>query len=78
MNWFRGLTADVARANDELLLSAQLDMVHIDVAPPEDPDAGGVLQLPSLGNLFGAFGGKKDDAVKPASATDAPSDPAKQ
>ncbi len=70
MNWFRGLTADVARANDELWLNAQLDMVHIDVAPPEDPDAGGILQLPSLGNLFSGFGAKKDEAVKPASATD--------
>jgi hypothetical protein len=70
MNWFRGLTADVARANDELTLNVQLDMVHIDVAPPEDPDAGGILQLPSLGNLFSGFGAKKDEAVKPASATE--------
>ena len=38
MNWFRGLTADVARANDELSLHAALDMVHIEVGPPEDPN----------------------------------------
>ena len=41
MNWFRGLSADVARINDELFLNAQLDMVHIEVGPPEDPEAGG-------------------------------------
>jgi hypothetical protein len=71
MTWFRGLTADVARVNDELWLAAELDMVHIEVAPPQDPDAnGGVLQLPNLGNLFTGFGAKKDEAVKPASATE--------
>ncbi len=70
MNWFRGLSADVARANDELNLHAALDMVHIKVGPPEDPeDAGGGLKLPGLGNLFSGFGAKKDENVKPASAT---------
>jgi hypothetical protein len=68
MTWFRGLNADVARANDELWLNAKLDMTHIDVGPPEDPDgAGGGISLPSIGNLFGGFGAKKDEAVKPAS-----------
>jgi len=71
MNWFRGLTAEVARANDELTLHAALDMVHIEVGPPEDPEeAAGGLKLPSLGNLFGGFGGKKDEAVKPAAASE--------
>ena len=70
MKWFRGLTADVARVNDELWLNAQLDMVHIEVGPPEDPDAAGGLKLPNLGNLFSGFGAKKDEAVKPASATE--------
>ncbi|HEX3600470.1 MAG TPA: hypothetical protein VHU84_10035 [Lacipirellulaceae bacterium] len=71
MTWFRGLTADVARMNDELWLNAQLDMVHIEVGPPEDPAGkGGGLGLPNLGNLFGGFGAKKDEAVKPASATE--------
>ena len=69
MGWFRGLSADVARVNDELWLTANLDMVHIEVGPPEDPAAaGGGLSLPSFGNLFSDFGAKKDEAVKPASA----------
>ena len=71
MNWFRGLSADVARIHDELWLNAQLDMVHIEVGPPEDPEAaGGGLKLPNLGNLFSGFGAKKDEAVKPASAAE--------
>src|SRR4029078_2918777 len=60
MNWFRGLSAEAGRANDELTLHAALDMVHIEVGPPEDPDAaGGGISLPNIGNLLG-FGGKKD------------------
>jgi hypothetical protein len=67
MTWFRGLTADVARVDDELTLHAELDMVHLDVGPPEDPEeAGGGLKLPGLGDLFGGFGGKKDEQVKRA------------
>ena len=70
MNWFRGLSTDVARANDELSLHAALDMTHIEVGPPEDPDAAaGGLNIPNLGNLFG-FGKRVDDKVKPASATE--------
>ena len=75
MNWFRGLSADVARANDELTLHADLDMVHIEIGPPEDPEESGGLKLPSLGNLFSGFGKKKDDQVKPASATEGASPP---
>ena len=57
--------------NDELWLNAELDMVHIEVGPPEDPEgAGGGLSLPNVGNLLGGFGAKKDEAVKPASATE--------
>ena len=79
MNWFRGLTADVARINDELWFNAQLDMVHIDVGPPEDPEgAGGGLKLPILGNLFSGFGAKKDEAVKPAAATEEVPPPARK
>jgi hypothetical protein len=69
LQWFRGLNADVARVNDELWLSAELDMVHIEVGPPEDPDAAGGL-LPNLGGLFSGFGAKKDEAVKPASGVE--------
>ncbi len=79
MNWFRGLNADVARVNDELWLNAQLDMVHIEVGPPEDPEgAGGGLSLPNLGGLFSGFGAKKDEAVKPASTTEDPVPPLKK
>jgi hypothetical protein len=75
MNWFRGLDADVARTNDELTLHAELDMVHIEVGPPEDPEeASGGFPIPGLNNLFGF--GKKDAQVKPASATESP--PAKK
>jgi len=71
MSWFRGLSADVARVNDELWLFAKLEMVHIEVGPPEDPaNARGGLSLPNLGGLFNGFGAKKDEAVKPASATE--------
>jgi hypothetical protein len=70
MNWFRGLSADVGRANDELSLHAELDMVHIEVGPPEDPEeAGGGLRLPGLGDLFGGFGARKDENVKQASGS---------
>ncbi|MFO0791151.1 MAG: hypothetical protein U0805_16950 [Pirellulales bacterium] len=79
MTWFRGLNADVARQSDELWLNAQLDMTHIEVAPPEDPDApAGGLSLPNLGNLFGGFGAKKDESVKPASGIDSGSGQAKK
>ncbi len=71
MNWFRGLSAEAGRANDELTLHAALEMVHIKVGPPEDPDdAGGGLKLPNLGNLISGFGAKKDENVKPAAATE--------
>ncbi|MCI0335505.1 MAG: hypothetical protein L0228_20045 [Planctomycetes bacterium] len=69
MNWFRGLTAESARANDELTLHAELDMVHIEVGPPEDPEEAGGLKLPGLGELLG-FGKTKDEQVKPASASE--------
>jgi hypothetical protein len=70
MNWFRGVNADVGRANDELTLHAELEMVHIEVGPPEDPEEvdGGLLQ--GLGNLLGGLGAKKDEQVKPASASE--------
>ncbi|MCI0335429.1 MAG: hypothetical protein L0228_19655, partial [Planctomycetes bacterium] len=68
MNWFRGFSADVARTGDELALHADLDMVHIEVGPPEDPNEGGGI-LPGLGKLLG-FGEPKDEQVKPASASD--------
>jgi hypothetical protein len=77
MNWFRGLSAEAGRANDELSLHAALDMVHIEVGPPEDPNAAkGGISLPNIGNLFG-FGAKKDENVKPASATEPSSPPRK-
>jgi hypothetical protein len=74
MNWFRGLDADVGRTNDELTLHAELDMVHLEVGPPEDPDEAGGGLLPTIGNLFG-FGGKKDEQVKPASTAEESANP---
>ncbi|MCC7085319.1 MAG: hypothetical protein IT427_09965 [Pirellulales bacterium] len=72
MTWFRGLAVDVARRNDELWLNAELDMIHIEVGPPKDPEAPAAagLQLPSLDNLFGGFGAKKDETEKTSSSTE--------
>jgi hypothetical protein len=79
MDWFRGLTADVARIEDELTLNATLDMMHIEVGPPEDPEqSGGGLKLPGLGDLFSGFGKKKDEEVKPASANEESVSPLKK
>jgi hypothetical protein len=70
MTWFRGLDARVARVDDELTLNADLDMVHLEIGPPEDPNSNeGGFNLPSLGGLFSGFG-KKDDQVKPAAASE--------
>jgi hypothetical protein len=73
MNWFRGADAEVARAGDELTLHAELDMVHLEIGPPEDPDSDdGGFKLPSFGDLLSGFGKKdeKDEQVKPASASE--------
>jgi hypothetical protein len=68
MEWFRGLTLEVARVDsaDTLSLHAELGMVHQDVTPPEEASEGG-LKLPSLGGLFG-WGGSKGEPQK-ATAT---------
>jgi hypothetical protein len=60
MQWFRGLNLEVARVDsaDALTLHAELDMVHLDVTPPEEAKEGGSL-LPSLGGLLG-WGGKEE------------------
>jgi hypothetical protein len=69
MDWFRGVSADLGRDGDDINLHAELEMVHIEVGPPEDPGATeGILSLPGLRNLFGGPTRKKDDAVKPAAA----------
>ena len=77
MNWFRGVTADVARDGDDLNLHAELDMVRIEVGPPEEPgtDEGGILSLPGLRNLFGGSSKTKDEEVKPATAETEDGDP---
>jgi hypothetical protein len=78
MDWFRGVTADVARDGDDIVLHAKLDMVHIDVGPPEEPGTDdSILSLPGLRNFFGGSNRTKDEEVKPAAATKnhaAPSD----
>ena len=67
MEWFRGLTLEVARVDsaDTLTLHAELDMVHQDVAPPAAANEGG-FKLPGLGGLFG-LGGAKEEPAKPTS-----------
>lgn len=68
--WFRGLTAEVARVNDELTLHAVLDMTHLEIRPPEDSETesgGGIL--PGLRNLFGGSEKNKVEQAVPASAT---------
>jgi hypothetical protein len=81
MNWFRGMSAEVARANDAFTLHGDLNMVRIEVAPPKEPETGG-FKLPNLGSLFGGSEEKtdepkKDDQVKPASAEDEFAPPSK-
>jgi hypothetical protein len=75
MNWFRGLSAEVARANDAFTLHADLEMVRIDVAPPTAPEAGG-FKFPSLGSFFGGSDAKEDREVNPASGEEEISTPA--
>jgi hypothetical protein len=68
INWFRGVSADVQRDGDDYALHAELDMLHIEVGPPEEPEIeeGGILNLGTLRNLFGGSSRKKDDQIKPA------------
>jgi hypothetical protein len=70
MDWFRGVSADVTRGGDDFMLHAELDMVHIEVGPPEEPDTheSGILSLPGLRNLFGGSSRTKDEEVKPTAA----------
>jgi hypothetical protein len=72
INWFRGASADVEQIGDDYALHAELDMLHIEVGPPEEPEVeeGGILNLPGLRNLFGGSQRKKDEEVKPAAADD--------
>jgi hypothetical protein len=78
MSWFRGLTADAGRYDDELSMHAVLDMTHIEVGPPEDPNSkSNGISLPGISDLFSGFGAKKDENVKPASGTE-PAPPAKK
>jgi hypothetical protein len=77
LNWFRGINADLARGGDELRMYAELDMVHLEVAPVPT-DSGEGFKLPSLGNLFGGWGKDKDDEVKPASVDEDLPPPARQ
>ena len=69
MQWFRGLTLEVARDDgaDTLSARANLDMVHIDVTPPAEAGEG-----PSfLGGLLGGWGSTKNDDAKPSQSKDA-------
>jgi hypothetical protein len=64
--WFRGISIEMARGRDELRAHAELDMVHLEVAP-EPTDSGEGFKLPNLGQLFRGWGKSKDEEVKPAS-----------
>jgi hypothetical protein len=66
LTWFRGISADMARGPDELWAHAELDMVHLDVAP-EPTESGEGFKLPNLGSVFSGWGKSKDENVKPAS-----------
>ena len=66
MNWFRGLSADMARGPDELTAHAELDMVHQDVEPEPD-ESGEGFTLPNIGNFFNGWGNSKaENETKPA------------
>jgi hypothetical protein len=61
MNWFRGLSADMARGSDELTAHAELDMVHQDVEPEPD-ESGEGFTLPSIGDFFNGWGRSDDES----------------
>jgi hypothetical protein len=66
MNWFRGLSADMARGPDELTAHADLDMVHQDVEPKAD-ESGEGFTLPDIGNFFNGWGkSNAENETKPA------------
>jgi hypothetical protein len=66
MNWFRGLSADMARGPDELTAHAELDMVHQDVEPTAD-ESGEGFTLPSIGDFFSGWGNTNNEGeAKPA------------
>jgi len=62
MEWFRGLTLEVARvdATDSLTLHAELDMVHQDISPPAANKGNSIF--PSLGGLL-SWGKASADAL---------------
>ena len=62
LNWFRGMNIEVARHADALTLHAELDMNHLELAPPEEAegDDEGGWKLPSLGGLFSGWGGSTE------------------
>jgi hypothetical protein len=76
-DWFRGVSADIARDGDDFSLHAELDMVHLEVGPPEDAEIeeGGLLNLPGLRGLFGGSGRQKDEDVRPASGSEETGEP---
>jgi hypothetical protein len=66
MNWFRGLSAEMARGPDELTAHAELDMVHQDVEPKAD-ESGEGFTLPDIGNFFNGWGkSNAENEEKPA------------
>jgi hypothetical protein len=75
MQWFRGLTLEVARDDgaDALTARANLDMVHLDITPPVETGEG-----PSfLGGLLGGWGSKDSAGAKPADTKEKLSAPVK-
>jgi len=72
LEWFRGLNAEVARVDDEFTLHAVLDMTRIEVGLPKDSEtkeAGGLLLLRGIRDLFGSSGSNKGDPMEPTAAT---------
>lgn len=65
MNWFRGLSLDVASDPNALLLHADLDMVHQDITPEAD-ESGNGFTLPSISNLLSGWGSSDEKEVKKA------------
>ncbi len=75
MNWFRGLSLDMASDPNALMLHADLDMVHQDITPEAD-ESGNGFTLPSISKLLGGWGSsdekEKKDAPPQKPAAEAP------
>ncbi len=63
LDWFRGMSLEVARIDDAVTLYAGVDMVHQEVTPSDD-DSGGGLSLPNVSDLLGGWGASSQEKTE--------------